>query len=289
MKFRYTLHADESGVAHISEAALVNDPYLGVIGCIVRDDLRRDWLTPAFRQLKAVYFPGISPNLINFQRTDILNRRGVFAALQDPIKAAKFDADLLKIFSARKYRIIAVVLEKREHVNEYGYQAKEPYGYCAEALLERYCLYLANQNAVGDVIFEARGATLDRELRNAWSVFYRRGTAHASPRLVQRVLTSGDVQIKPKEAGFDGMQLVDMIANPAKNSVLTTAKLRPPTSKPYCREVHHAIEDRFDCHWSGETWGYGKVLLLPPNEKTALEGGLSQRPIRAHLPATESH
>ena len=122
-------------------------------------------------------------------RTDIMNFRGPFSKLRDPIARHGFDFDLQRMLYRLPFRIITVVIDKRAHTDHYV-SAKEAYHYCAEVLLERYCLYVQSQNAVGDVVVEARGKAEDRQLSKVWAEFYEKGTDFAPPELIRRVLTS---------------------------------------------------------------------------------------------------
>ena len=93
--------------------------------------------------------------------------------------------------------------------------------------MERYCLYVQSQNAVGDVVVEARGKAEDRQLSKVWAEFYEKGTDFAPPELIRRVLTSNQPKFYTKEDLVGGLQVADMFANPCKNHVLIQYGLMP--------------------------------------------------------------
>src|SRR5262249_55900932 len=146
--------------------ALERERYLGITGCIF-SELREFHLEQSLDKIRAKHFPEWPREAVNFQRTDIMNCRGPFAKLRDPAARREFDWDLQRMLYRLPFRIITVAIDKRAHTDHYV-SAKEAYHYCAEVLLERYCLYVKSQNAVGDVVVEARGKAEDSKLSDVW-------------------------------------------------------------------------------------------------------------------------
>jgi hypothetical protein len=62
----------------------------------------------------------------------------------------------------------------------------DPYHYCAEALIERYVLWLNRNKLTGDVVAESRYKKEDKALKKAFTYIYNNGTHYVSRDMVQR-------------------------------------------------------------------------------------------------------
>ncbi len=110
---RYRLYLDESG-DHVYRATTeMQHRFLGLLGCWFNN---ADYLQfhEALEDLKRRHFHHHPDNPVIFHREDIINRRKVFKVLQDDRKRAEFDSDLLGTIEAAKFKVVVVVIDKKE-------------------------------------------------------------------------------------------------------------------------------------------------------------------------------
>jgi hypothetical protein len=86
--------------------------------------------------------------------------------------------------------------------------------------VERYTASLEQVGKVGDVLAESRGTRADRELKEAYSHVYAKGTTWVGGEVFARRLTSKELKIKRKADNVPGLQLADLIAHPSFKATL---------------------------------------------------------------------
>jgi hypothetical protein len=152
---------------------------------------------------------------IVLHRTSIVTKRPPFDCLNDPDKCAEFDTGVLKLLEESSYRVITVVIDKKEHKGRYRVWQAYPYHYCLMALMERYVLWLQGAGTCGDVMAESRGEKDNRKLQESYERLYAKGTEYVGYKLFQQSLSTKELKIKDKRANVPGLQLADLIANPS--------------------------------------------------------------------------
>jgi len=152
--------------------------YLGLTGCIFKIDYYREQLVPTFDAFKRDFFDPDEQVILHAK--EIMQRQGAFHILRNVETAARFDAGIIDLIANADYTIINVVIDKKNHIENYGSYAWHPYNYCLAVMLERYCFLLKSLRAKGDVVAERRGKTEDYELKNAYSRLYSGGTRFKS-------------------------------------------------------------------------------------------------------------
>lgn len=155
MRKRFRIYIDESGdhtYKHLEHPA---NRYLCLIGCVFEFEkieiFKRN--LEEFKQKFLIYDPDSPPIL---HRNDIINRRGCFGRLCDPEVEKKFNDSLLGLIRKTNFKIIAVVIDKKNHIEKYKEAAFHPYHFCLAAILERYCGFLNFTGGIGDVLGESR-------------------------------------------------------------------------------------------------------------------------------------
>lgn len=259
----FRMYIDESGdhtFHHSSDHK--SRRYLGLTGCIIESEYYRTNFHPHFEALKQKHFPYSPDEPVIFHRTDIINRRGPFWRLRDRIKQAKFNQDLLDFLSQQDYRIISVVIDKKNHIERYGEAAFHPYHYCLAVMLERYSRFLNTIHVVGDVLAESRGGTEDRQLKESYKTVYNSGTQFRNPAFFQKALTSREIKIKPKSANIAGLQISDLLAYPCKQKILTEQNIISDSGETFGKEIWEEIKDKFAYEVTGGVvHPYGKIFL----------------------------
>jgi len=261
---RFRLYIDESG-DHVFKH--VNQPahrYLCLLGVWFKNPdyelFHRD-----LEQLKKSMFDPHPDDPVILHREDILHRRGVFSSLRDPQRAQLFDERLLAVIGAAKFRIVAVVIDKKALLEQVGSfeGILHPYNMGVKFICEQYKDYLVHIKGCGDIMAESRGGNEDRLLKR---VYYALGIAtwnwqpqDGGP--FQTAITSRELKVKPKSANIAGLQLADLLAHPCRHDILREFGRITEEPAPFARLLMEAIRDKFHRHnQSGEVKGVGKHL-----------------------------
>ncbi len=255
------MYVDESGDHTYRSLEKPENRYLGLIGCFF--DLGQ---CAGFRQnledLKRKFFTYDPDFPLILHRKEVVNRRGPFGRLSDPEIEEMFGRDFLDLVKRADFRVIAVVIDKKSHVERYGEAAFHPYHYCLASLLERYCGYLNFINAVGDVLAESRGAREDKELKGAFIHIYRRGTLWRDGEFFQQALTSREIKLKPKSANIAGLQLADLLVYSIRQDILLEERRISDPGDVFGKQICRAIEPKYNRHlYDGRVRGYGRIFL----------------------------
>ncbi|MFQ5793420.1 MAG: DUF3800 domain-containing protein [Candidatus Bipolaricaulia bacterium] len=259
---RYRFYIDESGDHTFKELTYPAKRYLGLIGCFVEAEVYRTQFHPAFEDLKQAHFPHNPDEPVILHRTALINKRGPFRRLHNPEAERRFNEAFLQFLFDQEYRLIAVVIDKKTHVERYGDAADHPYHYCLTVLLERYCGFLNHFNAEGDVMAESRGGREDRQLKAIYRQVYESGTYFHNAEFFQRVLTSKEIKLKPKSANIAGLQVGDLLAHPCKQEILITERRTEDPSDTFGRKICRCVEPKYNRRYSDDrVKGYGQVFL----------------------------
>lgn len=261
-KKRYRLYIDESGDHTYISLDQIGKRYLGLTGCLIWDEYYRTEFQPDIEALKQRHFPHSPDEPIIFHRREIIYHSGSFWRLRDAEVRRAFDQDLLTFFLQKNFTVIAVVIDKKTHVERYGEIAFHPYHYCLIALMERYCGYLNFHNAHGDVMAESRGGKEDSLLKDAYRSIYENGSQFRNAEFFNKVLTSKDLKIKPKTANIAGLQLSDLLAYPTREEILLEQKRIADPGNVFSKEICRVIAGKYNRQiFQGRTSGYGKIFL----------------------------
>jgi hypothetical protein len=258
---RYRVYFDETGTGDLYAAR--KDPrqrYLSLTGIVSRQDIHDDTITARLTALKANIFGPDSASII-LHRREIIDRKGVFEALNDDPLRAKFDAQFAHVVRLLGGPAFTVSIDKQAHLEKYKVWRWNPYHYVMTCLLERFVLWLNRINAVGDVLGEARNPTHDAQLRRAFRRFYSLGTS-VKKEVVQRRLISKELRLELKTANIAGLQISDLLAHPAHRTYKFT-KLEEPIPDDYGATLAAIlVKKTYDRNpRSGAIEGYGRKWL----------------------------
>ena len=200
-------------------------------------------------------------------RREILDKNPPFDALNDPKTRADFDAGMMSLFDAAEYTALAVQIDKQALVDKYQVWNAQPYHYCLACIIERYVMWLKGKSvygfvARGDVVAEWRGVRQNRRLEASYKRLYAKGSDNVSALEMQTHLSSGQIKIEKKDANTAGLQLADLLANPASR-YLICRKAGVRMTAPFGREVMKILlTKKFRRGPRGRIEGYG-VKVLP--------------------------
>lgn len=235
--------------------------YLSLTGCIIEKEFYDGTFCIEMETLKKNHFNYDPDDPIIFHREDMVNKRNSFYRLRDPIKEATFNNDFLDFLHNMEYKIITVVIDKKNHIEKYGKTAYHPYHYCLMAILERYCGLLSYLNAKGDVLAESRGGNEDQKLKMAYKELYNSGSKWRSNVHFQSALTSKEIKLKKKNDNIAGLQLADSLAHPLKEYVLIKYG-RMSKQEDFGTVIVKTVKRKFNKHlFNGRIEGYGTIFL----------------------------
>lgn len=255
------LFVDESGDhAPCPAEAPVKTRYLGVIGVAMRmSDLAP--LAADLKELKSIHFGDVAE--LVFHAHEIRSRSGVYGRLRNPSKAQSFDLDLLSLLEAARFDVVAVVIDKLSHGAATHRRNTHPYYYAAEVLFERYGAWLRRNKAYGDVVAEARGPHPDRELKEAYRMFFNEGSYYERKqgRHNEQFLSTRELKLEKKSANVPALQIADIIAFTAVRDVLQAHGLfGAPEPQTFAAKLSAVMAKKYYRRHDGRALGYGQVL-----------------------------
>ncbi len=184
-------------------------------GVIVDRSYYRQEIVPQVEQIKLDHFG--DPDLI-LHTKDILRARNGFESLVDPVKRARFYESLNQLMMELEYTVVACALMKEAHLERYGARAIDPYAYCLEIVIERFCHEIGNADDGGLIHAEKRRPDLDDELDRQWAKFCRYGCESMGAEDVERRVV--DLSSKSKRLNLPGLQLADLVVSPIGRHVI---------------------------------------------------------------------
>ena len=170
---RYRLYIDESGDHVFRHLEKESHRYLCLLGCWFRVGEYHEF-HQALEAFKHKHIPHNPDDPVILHREEIVNRRRSFWRLRDPALAQEFDDDLIELIREARFRVVAVVIDKKALREAYPTPA-HPYHLAIGFMLQRYCGYLNHINKQGDVMSESRGGRENRLLMDSYSRHYERG------------------------------------------------------------------------------------------------------------------
>ena len=237
----YRIYIDESG--NHDMVNLETERFLGLTGVILNLEYERDVVAPRLIALKTKYFGNGD---IVFHRKDIVNKRGCFTPLKDSTLCKAFDHDLIEMLAGFDYKIVSVLIDKREHFDLYREFASHPYHYCMEIMVERYVSFLRSTGAHGDIMAESRERVLDRELKGAYTDLFDNGNEYVHASVLQSFLISRELKLKKKAANSAGLQIADLLVNTSNRAIRANFKMTVAIATEFDRALYHeAIRPKY--------------------------------------------
>jgi hypothetical protein len=263
------LFIDEAGDHNLKSANDPNERYLCLVGLIFDLDYAENEFAAALDKVKLEIF---GTRDVGLHRRELIDKKPApYDRLNDPAVRARFDELILQLIEEAEFTIITVLIDKQRHINKYAKWHYHPYHYCLTAMVERYVHWLEEEDAVGDVMAEAREKKQNMQLEKTYRYIYRNGTGFASascrfipPAQMQKRLTTGQLKLRTKKANVAALQLADLLANPARRHLLCRLQ-KVEMKSPFGREIVRILiqkkyrRSRWHPH---RIMGYG-VKLLP--------------------------
>jgi hypothetical protein len=245
------------------DSAASNHPqrrYASITGVILELEYTHLVFNTGFSQLKKRHFgvtPAGKPPILHLRR--LKKAEGPFRVLTDPTKREAWQRDCLSMYRRAKYYVITVSVDKIGFYHAHPTWQGDVYALLVGNAIERYFYFLRAFNAVGDVMAEAVNGDADRMLKLLYTGFYNDGTDHIPPDLLQSVLSSKEIKIKPKNADIAGLQLADLLASTCFNHC-RRLYANGPSFDAFAMMVAEIIESKkFYRDSNGNPHRYGRV------------------------------
>jgi hypothetical protein len=256
---RYRMFIDDTGLVTNLTSNNPQQRFAGITGVILRWDYLSDTFDSSLIKLKQKHF-----GLNDKGRPPILHLRqikkgdGAFASLRNAATRKKWQIDCLKMYEAASYSVISVGVDKVAFYHAHPNWEGSIYELLVGNAIERY-FYFLRYGGCGDVMAEAINKDMDHELKKLYRRFYEQGTDHIPANRLQKVLTSTEIKIQPKEADIQGLQLADMLASTCL-SHLRRIYASGPVYDDFAMEVAGIIEgQKFYRDGQGNPHRYGRI------------------------------
>ena len=258
---KYRIYIDESGNPSLKGSNFDNERFLSLTGVIIEIEYVNQFLHDDMENLKKCFFKYDYDDPILFHRREIANRIGSFVILKDDKIRANFNRELLNRLENWEYKVVTVLIDKKEYRETYKVWKYDPYHYCLAILLERYLFILEKIQANGDVMIESRGGKEDIRLKKSFIRLYEDGTNYMKAEKFQNLLTSKQLKVKSKKLNISGLQIADLIAQPSRNDLLTNLGLIKEKKNSLGSEIINILRKGKYHKVSGKLFGYGLKKL----------------------------
>lgn len=255
------MYIDETGSQGISKHPSPANRLLCLMGCIVSRRHYVDKFFPCLSAIKAEFFGERTGNPVVLHRFEIDQRSGHFAVLNDKTVRDRFNRAMAQFYRDHDYALISVAIDKHAHSQRYGKNAWHPYHYCARLLFERYCLFLRKRGVKGDAVAESRNECDNKALEAEWLSQFKGGTKYIGSHVTTSVLMDGQLNFRTKADNVAGLQLADMLLQPALEEMRVERGERKMIKNYGDVHICSAIRGKWDCAGDGKIWGYGKVWV----------------------------
>lgn len=260
-KEKYRIYVDEVGNHDLKHVDNPNQRYLSLTGVIFKLDYIAQTVFPKLEALKAKFFRSHPDNPTVLHRKELVNKKPPFEALRNPAVLDSFDTEFLSLLSDLDYAVITVVMDKKQHKEQYLMWHFDPYHYCLQIIVERFVLFLRSRDAVGDVMCESRGGKEDMRLKKSFRRICLEGTEFIPEHIFSTYLTSSQLKVKPKANNISGLQIADLLAYPSYKRILFQ-KGRIDNLGRYGEQIVNILEShKYYRGSSNQLWGYGKKWL----------------------------
>ena len=257
---KYRIYIDETGNSDLGSSNNPNHRFLTLTGVILSLDYVRKVLHPEMEDIKNNILGQHPDDPIIFHRKEIVNKKYPFDKLKNIEVENLFNSTILRKLSNWNYKIITVLIDKKEHKEIYKTWRYNPYHYCLAVLLERYLFFLDEEDTVDDVMIESRGGKEDRRLKDSFKYLYHNGTEFVVSSKFQAHLTSKELKLKPKIANIAGLQLADLIAHPSRRQFLVHLGFHRKEKEIFGDKIIEIIQPKY-YKKGNKLYGYGMKKL----------------------------
>lgn len=223
-------------------------------------------LTNRLDLLKLKYFG--SKDVI-LHRRELISATPPFMSLNNPETRELFNLDFISIVEEVKYRVIAVVIDKKALDENLGIRAQDPYALALEYLMQRYQYWMqdyckSHPGCYGDILAESRGGSEDLITKRTYQEIYN-GNGYNRLKDAAKYYSSKEIKLKPKKDNIAGLQFVDLLSHPARRYILSRFQLADNLKQSSFEQqiVNALVKTKFRRR-RGEIEGAGVVIYPRP-------------------------
>lgn len=250
------MYIDESGDHAYKHADNLDVRYLGLTGVLILKDYYDKQIQPELEELKRHIFkydPDDPPILV---RSMIKHRKSWFYVLQDETLNEQWEDEITNFMQGLKRyaQVFTVVIDKKEHLENYPVQTFDPYAYSLSVLLNRSRGFLVKGHWKADILVEARGKVEDQQIVKAYMGLRTTGSLYGDGDYYKKAYPAETLMLKRKETNIAGLQLADIIAFGQK--VQTILESNKPFTRPlgrFAEQLNNAVNPMVN--------QYGRYLL----------------------------
>lgn len=257
---KYRIYIDETGNSDLESSNNPNHRFLTITGVILNLEYVRSVIHPEMEGIKNDILGQHPDDPIIFHRKELVNKKHPFEKLRNPEIEKLFNKTILEKLSKWDYKIITILIDKKEHLELYKVWRYDPYHYCLAVMMERYLFFLEEFNFFGDVMIESRDGKEDMRLKKSFSDLYKEGTNYIDPVIFHKYLTSKQLKVKPKIANIDGLQLADLIVHPSRRQFLMHLDFQEKTKEVFGDKIIEVIQSKY-YKKGNKLYGYGMKKL----------------------------
>lgn len=213
----FRMYIDENGDSSLkSNLDDVRNRFLCMTGVVMYLP-SHDELTDRMNRIKERFFGDVD---IVLHRHEIVPGYHPFEALRDASVREDFNDALLHLMTVFRYRVISVVIDKKELVVRYTRErADDPYAMALEHLMCQYLRMMREFDLKGDILAESRGKREDRRTKEAYASAYA-GRSRLPMDEAGRFFSSSEIKFQSKRANVAGLQFADLMSHPARRCIL---------------------------------------------------------------------
>jgi len=246
----YRIFIDEFGHDNLNSASDPKERYLCLLGVVLDLDTAHVDLSQRMDAIKKQAFG--TENVV-LHRREVINQKPVaFDRLASQVVRDTFSNSLLNLIETCDYTAIAILIDKKEHVDRYKVWRFQPYHYCLTAMMERYVMFLDDRGGLGDVMAEWRGVKPNIKLEKAYNYVYNNGTPNMNTARFRNRLSSSQLKIKKKEANVAGLQLADLLVNPAARDLICKKNGEVMAAPFGSKIVEFLYSTKYHRNWRGQ-------------------------------------
>lgn len=257
---KYRLYIDETGNSDLSSSDNPNNRYLSLTGVAFDLSYIQSTVSPDLELLKKKFFNSHPDDPVILHRKEMINKKYHFNVLKDEHIHKSFNVEFLSLLAKWEYVVFTAIIDKKELQNRYTTWRFDPYHYCLMVIIERYVLFLEEQNAKGDVLAESRGGKEDNRLKDSYNNLVKRGTDYIDSKMFTTFLTSVQLKVKQKSNNISGLQVADTIAHPSRREILIEKKIINKNREVFGDQIIRILQDKY-YQKDGKVNGYGKKFL----------------------------
>ncbi len=195
-------------------------PILCMCGCIIDNKYYAKDVIPPIKRVKRITFR----KDVVLHRHKLQTRKHEFSILKSQENVDVFIKNFSRHLASLDIKILISAINKPDYYNTYGvkrvdaYLPEDIYSVIFTFIIERFVLFLRENNTNGSIIAESRGKKEDQTIQYWYSKILHNGTRFIRDWQFRDVLPNS-IELRKKKDNIEGLQLSDWIAHPMSKMI----------------------------------------------------------------------